>query len=104
VALQVATSTSNILVHLRYCGWIEAELTPTRVFAEPKEILATFVETQEKLAEEFRVKQEAEKTPPGDTSVGENPVPVPPVVQEPVVFTADEQDSRVNAPFPLTKQ
>jgi len=61
---QAKVALVNILSHLRYCAWIEAEITPTRVFAEPGVILAELVKQQEEIAEAFQAKADPQPVVP----------------------------------------
>ncbi len=103
---QAKAALVNILSHLRYCSWIEAEITPTRVFADAKANLAELVAAQEKIAEEIRMKMEPE--PVADaTVIAPPPVPEIIIVQPKdlaVELQAIEMDNRATSPFPKTKQ
>src|SRR6266849_5543236 len=58
---QAKAALANILTHLRYSAWIEAEVTPTRVFAEPLSNLAELVKMQEELVAEFQARLKAKE-------------------------------------------
>lgn len=102
VVAQAKTAISNILSHLRYCSWIEAELTSTRVFAEPVKYLADLVKQQEEIAETFREKVDPAPEPESVPLLNQ------PVVQEVAAFTSTEQSEAMNklanVPFKNTLQ
>lgn len=95
---QAKAALVNILSSLRYCSWIEAEITPTRVFAEPAANLADLVRQQEEIAAEYQAKVDPQPEPVVE------PVPL---VNQPVlpVFTPGEQGVEMDklANVPLTK-
>ena len=101
---QAKASLVNILSHLRYCSWIEAEMTPGRVFTDPQANLVELVEQQEKLATEFQAKIDPQSEPVVE------PVPLlnQPTVQEVAAFTesgqSEEMDRLANAPLTKTLQ
>lgn len=109
VIKQAKAALANILTHLRYCAWIEAEVTPTRVFSEPLSNLAELVNQQEALAAEFKARQEAKKNG-GKPAEPETLVPPAPeiVIVQPenlqIELQAIEMEKGITVPFPKTKQ
>lgn len=104
---QAKAALANILTHLRYCAWIEAEVTPTRVFAEPLTNLAGLIEQQEALAAEFKEKLEKATGKPVVEEPAVEPVPLlnQPVVPEVTVSDLGvDMDKLANAPFKKTLQ
>jgi hypothetical protein len=76
IARKAADAVSSVLQHLRYCSWLEAELTQGRVFTDPAAILAELIEQQTEMAELSRAKQEPEPEVLGpNTVVGDTPHP-----------------------------
>jgi hypothetical protein len=76
VASRASKSVTALLQHLRYCAWIEAELTKNRVFENPQAILDEFAAQQTEIAEAAREKLEPEPQPEllaENTVVGEDP-------------------------------
>lgn len=111
IAKRAADAVTGLITMIRYAGWIEAEVTTTRVFPAPAKILAEFREAQDSVIAEIKRRKEAVEV----QTVG-TPAPVPtPVVQETPAFTEREQepgwtqapesmDKLATAPFPTTKQ
>lgn len=97
---QAKAALVNILSHLRYCSWIEAELTSTRVFADPLANLAELVRQQEEIAAEYQAKVDPQPEPAVE--------PVPLLNQPVVPTTASDQgldmDKLANAPLTKTLQ
>lgn len=101
---QAKAALVNILSHLRYCSWIEAEMTPTRVFADAIANLAELVQAQEKIVEEFRAKIE----PVAEATVAAPPPTPEIIIVQPenldIEIQAIEMDKLANAPLIKTKQ
>jgi predicted component of type VI protein secretion system len=58
IAAQAGRAVSAILTYLRYCAWIEAEVTQTRAISDPLAVLAEVTAQQAEVAEIFKAQQE----------------------------------------------
>jgi hypothetical protein len=99
---QAKGALANILSHLRYCSWIEAEITSTRVFGEPVAILAELVKQQEEIAAAFQAKTDPQPAP--EPAALPNQSAIPEVPMFPPIGQGEEMDKLATVPLNKTLQ
>lgn len=96
VSRQLGVSVTALLNHIRYCAWIEAEVTKTRAIPDPQKVLAEMIAAQEEVAAEIKAKQEGTVTDAAS-------VPAEPPVEDLLAQQAAAMDALANVPLPVKK-
>ena len=104
IVARAGSAVSAILNHLRYCAWIEAEVTNGRVFVNPQGVLDEIIAQQEAIAAAVKEQGAAAVQEKPVSTEREQTTEAEQAVAADIAKQAADMDKLANAPSTGTKQ